>query len=123
MRKLFVPSRDTLHPNILETLEKNVQWHLEQGFEQMSVDEILETCFGMHLGAFTLLLQDGGERHHDNAAVLVFNAQGVLIDARIWFNPVGTMEVPLTTYLGTPVVDGSKPMEYKTHNKKDVSNL
>jgi hypothetical protein len=118
--KIFKPTRDNLHPKIIEFFEKNEKWHEETGHKlRLSIDELLKVCSGWDNGTFTVLILDSGKTHHGNFAIRVFNKDGVLVDARIYFNPIEGHKVPKKAFIGTPIIDGSKPMKFKPAKKKD----
>ena len=121
MTRIFQPTRENLHPNIIKVLEKNYEWQHVHGYGTgFIVDEILKITLGIQVGAFTILIQDGSERHHGNMATMVFNKEGILIDVRVYFNPVENSKPPKKTFIGAPIINGSKPMKLKPSRRKDT---
>jgi hypothetical protein len=122
--KTFKPRRKNLHPNIIATFEKKMKWHISNGYikaGELTIDEILKKYIGLTNGTFMILVQDCGKRFHDNATVMVFNKDGVLIDDRVYFNPRGNEKIPKKAFIGTPIIDGSKPMKFKPAKNEDKS--
>ncbi len=120
MVTVFQPTRENLHPNIIKVFEKNYEWQHIHGYGTgFTVDEILKITLGIHVGAFTILIQDGSDRHHGNTATMVFNKEGALIDVRVYYNPIEDVKPPKKTFIGAPVIDGSKPLRLKPSRKKD----
>ncbi|MEK7090176.1 MAG: hypothetical protein AAB930_01160 [Patescibacteria group bacterium] len=120
--RVFKPTRKNLHPRIIRTMERIKKWHEENGYsDDYSVDDILQKQFvAIKAGAFTILVQDASEKeYHGNASVDVYNSKGVIVDNKVLYNPVKGHRVPKRAFIGTPIVDGSRPMQYKPVRRKD----
>lgn len=122
--RAFKPTRKNLHPRIVRTMERIKKWHEKNGYNaNYSVDDILREQFvGIRAGAFTILVQDARKKqYHGNASIDVYNEKGVIVDNRVYYNPVKRHKVPSKAFIGTPIIDGSKPMKYKPVRKKDTT--
>ena len=120
MKRVFIPSRRTLHPRITRTPQRKLAWHIKNGYGTgLSVRDLWKHKIAIRAGSFLLLIEDGGTRHHGNAGIAVFNKNGVLVDDRVWFNPIKGRKVPRKAFIGTQIVDGSKPMKFRPLRKRD----
>ena len=122
--RVFKPTRRNLHPRIVKTMERIKKWHAKNGYNaNYSVDDILREQFvAVRAGAFTILVQDTRKKqYHGNAGIDVYNEKGVVVDDRVYYNPVKGHKVPSRAFIGTPIVDGSKPMKFKSARKKDAT--
>lgn len=119
--KVFNPTRENLHPKIVEFFEKGKKWHEDGGYKYgvPTVDDLLKQYTGVDTGTFDILVQDSGEKHHGNCVVNVFNKDGIIVDARIYFNPIDGQKVPKKAFIGMPIIDGTKVMRFKQRRKKD----
>jgi hypothetical protein len=100
-------------------MEDMIVWHKQNAKgPDLTVDELLKDLIGMKVGSFTFLIEDGGQEHHGNVGMAVFNSAGVLVDDRIWFSPAPGQSVPKKSFIGTPIVDGTRPNTYTPLNKK-----
>jgi len=102
-------------------MERIKKWHERNGYKpSYNIDELLKNNFiAMKAGAFTILVEAAGKKYHGNAAISVYNEKGVIVDDRVYYNPLKNQKVPRKTFMGTPIVDGSKPMSYQPLRKKD----
>lgn len=120
MAKIFRPTPHNLPPAVLRTLSRKRRWHEHNGYGPTpSLTKILKSKVAISAGSFLLLIGDGARQHHGNAAITVFNQKGRIVDDRIWFNSTEGKHVPKKAFIGTPIVDGSKPMRYRPLHKKD----
>src|SRR3989344_3006089 len=104
--EIFKPTRENLHPKIVEFFKKGKKWHEENGYNYgvPTIDDDLEQYIGVNIGTFIILIQDAGEKYRGNCIANVFNKDGIIIDARIYFNPVVGQKVStsnLTKFLKT----------------------
>ncbi|MBI2446620.1 MAG: hypothetical protein HYV51_02240 [Parcubacteria group bacterium] len=119
--EIFKLTQENIHPKIVEFFEKIKKWHEENGYRYgaQTIDDVLEQCIVVDTGTFIILIQDGGEKYHENCGVVVFNKNGIIIDSRIYFNPIEGQKVPKKAFIGIPIIDGSKVMKFKPHRKKE----
>jgi len=117
---VFKPTQKNLSLAILDSLQKMLDWHDENGHGPMpDIDNVLDSLIAVRSGAFTLLIEDGGQEHHENSSITVFNEEGKIIDDRIWYNPTGEGKVPKKSFIGTPIINGSTPVEHKPLHRND----
>jgi hypothetical protein len=118
--KVFRPNRKSLHPNIIKTFERILQWHADNGYTRInSLNAFFQNLTAVTNGTFTILVQSAGSKHNNNAAVTVFNSNGQLVDGRIYYNPIKGKKTPKKAFIGTPIIDASKILRLKPVKKKD----
>ncbi|MBU4332597.1 hypothetical protein KKD20_05795 [Patescibacteria group bacterium] len=107
-------------------MKEGEKWHVDNGYEPSVITKQSVNKWFAKLDfiawtndVFTILM-GSDDSNNKNTVVLVFNSDGVVIDERIYFNPPeGLKKVPKRAFIGTPIIDGSKPMKFVAGNKKD----
>jgi len=122
--KTFKPTRESLHPKIIQFFEKMKEWNKENRNNlknplDKTIDKLLKQFTGCKNKSFTILIQDGGKKNHGNCRIIVFNQEGIVIDDNGYFNSFVQKRYPRKrTHLGVPITNAIDTMKYKKSGKK-----
>ena len=110
---------------VVKTLTRMVKWHIRRGYYDKSLaGKSFKLAFGDSIvlsnRSFVVFVDDEGGGRNGNFSVTVFNREGLLVDDRVYRRPKARKgKVPRKTLIGTPIVNGSRPMKLRPLRKKD----
>jgi len=115
------PSLSEIDVRIVEWFQRNKDWHERHGFEQdYEIEAIFKNTIYIETPEFLILVVDSSEDSHGNVGMAVFNKDGVLVEARSFFNENEEYpNAPTKAFNGIPVVSGSKPLRLIPKRKRD----